>query len=284
MNFFEYLSKRSPVFFLISGSLLALLIGIPDYLLRSDLSFSIFYLIPVAFTVWYAGKTAGVFMACISAGVWFAADTASGAPYAHGYLNIWNAIVRLGFFLITVFLLDGLKREKASAREDYLTGLGNRRYFFESADAEIKRSRRYGHPFTLGYIDVDNFKYVNDRFGHDEGDALLRSIAEIIRSTVRSTDIEARLGGDEFALLLPETDAESSIKFFNKLHRKLSDAEKRTKRKATFSIGVLTFHTAPDSIDEMIKIVDGVMYSAKNSGRNLVKYEVFDHKGSRDNE
>jgi diguanylate cyclase (GGDEF)-like protein len=274
MQFMEYLDKRPRRFFIVTGSLLALLIGIPDYLLGQRIGFSIFYLLPIAVVTWYAGRKAGAFVAAFSAATWLAADLLTGRPYAEAYIPWWNAMVRLGFFFIVVFLLDAFKREKSYAREDYLTGLGNRRHFFEMAETEIRRTRRYGHPFTLAYIDVDDFKTVNDTFGHAEGDELLRTIAGAVSGNIRATDIAARLGGDEFAVLLPESDAASARKFFDKLHRLLTETVLKRDWPVTFSIGVVTFSLPPDSIDEMIRIVDRQMYSAKTDGKNRIKYEV----------
>ena len=111
--------------------------------------------------------------------------------------------------------------------------------------------------------------------GHSEGDVLLKSVAEIIHSNVRATDIDARLGGDEFALLLPETGAERAVRFFNKLHHELSKTSVGD-RTVTFSVGVVTFVQPPESIDAMIRTVDRLMYSAKEEGKNLVKFEVID--------
>ncbi len=275
LNFMQFLSRQSFRFKVVLGTILALLVGVPDYFFGRQVGFSIFYLIPVAITAWYGGKSAGFLVACMSAATWLTANILSGVSYSSTYIPLWNALVRLTFFIIVVYLLNALKREKSSAREDYLTGLGNRRHFFELAEAEIRRSSRYGHPFTLAYIDVDNFKAINDRFGHAAGDDLLKSVALHIQENIRKTDIVARLGGDEFAVLLPESDSESAAGFFDKLHKKISQAPLRNGRSVTFSIGVVTFTISPSSTDEMIKIVDRIMYEAKNSGKNIVKYAVF---------
>ncbi len=185
-------------------------------------------------------------------------------------------MVRLGFFSIIVFLLNGFKREKSFAREDSLTGLGNRRYFFERTDVEIQRSIRYSHPFSMAYIDIDDFKSVNDRYGHAEGDALLKQVGQAIAGHIRKTDIAARLGGDEFAVLIPESSNEAAKVFFSKLHTFLSGIARGESWPVTFSIGVVTFNKPAESVDEMIRIVDQLMYSAKKSGKNLVKYEVHE--------
>ena len=189
-------------------------------------------------------------------------------------MPVWNALVRLGFFLSMVFLLNAFRREKEYAREDYLTGLGNRRRFFELADVEIRRSRRYGGPFTVAYVDVDDFKAVNDEYGHSEGDVLLKGIAGVMKESTRSTDVVARLGGDEFAVLLPESGSEAAGKFIQKLHRRLVQAGNRVRRAVTFSIGVVTFETPPASGDEMVRIVDDLMYRAKIRGKDRVEFAV----------
>ncbi len=275
----KYLENKPNSFFWYSGLIVVVLIGISEYLLGYGVSISIFYLVPISLATWYAGKGTGTIFSFISAGMWFAADELSATPFTKTAVPIWNAAVRLCFFLIFVFLLDGFKREKARAREDHLTGLGNRRKFFELAEAEIKRSLRYGHPFTLAYIDVDDFKSVNDTYGHDVGDTLLKTIGGIIKQNVRTTDIDARLGGDEFAVLLPETGSERAVRFFNKLHQRLSETVVRD-RSITFSVGVITFVKPPESIDKMIRIADQLMYSVKESGKSLVKFNVIDEEQS----
>jgi diguanylate cyclase (GGDEF)-like protein len=272
----DYLGKRSKRALIAQGAFLAFLISIPDYLLGREIGFSIFYLIPITLTTWFAGRVPGVSVASVSVAVWLGADLLSGGLYAHRFTPFWNVLVRLGLFVIVVLLLDAFKREKSLAREDYLTGLGNRRHFFELAEGEIMRSQRYGHPFTLAYIDVDDFKVINDRFGHAEGDAFLKSVAHIIKSNIRATDVASRLGGDEFAVLLPESGTGPAMKFIDKLHQKLSDAALEGDRPVSFSIGAVTFIKPPDSVDEMIRIVDRLMYSAKAGGKNRVLYESFE--------
>ena len=271
----DYLGKRSKRSLVAQGAGLALLVGITGYLLGRETGIAIFYLIPISFTTWFAGRVPGVSVAAISVAIWLGADVLSGGLYAHRYTPFWNVLVRLGLFVVVVFLLDAFKREKSLAREDYLTGLGNRRHFFELAESEIMRSLRYGHPFTLAYIDVDDFKVINDRFGHAEGDVFLKLVAHIIKSNIRATDVASRLGGDEFAILLPESGSGPAMKFIDKLHEKLSDAALEGGRPVSFSIGAVTFIKPPDSVDEMIRIVDNLMYSAKAGGKNRVLYESF---------
>lgn len=276
LNIAIYLGGLSRGLIITIGLALVLLVGITEYLIGHGISISIVFLIPVSLIAWYAGRGAGLFIACISATIWLVNDVIAENAYSHTYVPLWNAVVRFGFFIIVVYLLDAFKQEKSSAREDYLTGLGNRRYFYELADNEIMRSRRYHHPLTIAYIDVDEFKFVNDRFGHAEGDDLLKAITRVIIGSIRATDIAARLGGDEFAVLLPESNAEAAMIFFDKLHRRLSKVAQKKAWAVSFSIGVATFIKTPGSSDEMIRIVDRIMYDVKDSGKNLVKYKVLE--------
>lgn len=275
---FHYLSTKSRVFILGTGFLAVLCIAIPDFLLSPTIRMSIFYLFPIILTTWLAGRAPGLIMAAVSALMWLAVALFSVAQHAEPLVPYWNAFLQLLVFIIVLLLFDAFRREKISARLDYLTGLGNRRYFFEHAETEINRLQRYGHAFTVAYIDVDNFKAVNDRYGHSAGDKLLKLISEAIRINIRVTDSVSRLGGDEFALILPETDAEAAEKFFGKLHLRLSDAIMKGKWPVTLSIGIVTYVIPPDTIDEMIRIVDTLMYSAKTSGKNQVKYLVYEKR------
>ena len=140
---------------------------------------------------------------------------------------------------------------------------------------EINRARRYDHPFTVVSIDLDNFKTVNDCFGHSTGDILLRLVARTIQQNIRVTDTVARLGGDEFAILLPETGRNVAEAILRKVQNINLDIMRRHGWPVTFSIGVATFTSPPSAVDETLRISDQLMYSAKNSGKNSIQYEVF---------
>src|SRR5512147_1201612 len=120
----DYLSRQSKRAIIVQGAVLALLIGMSGYLLGREIGFAIFYLIPISLTTWFAGRIPGVCVACVSVAAWITADILSGGLYTHGFTPFWNVLVRLGLFVIVILLLDGFKREKSLAREDYLTGLG----------------------------------------------------------------------------------------------------------------------------------------------------------------
>src|SRR4030042_6961301 len=124
------------------------------------------------------------------------------------------------------------------ARKDFLTGIPNRQAFFEIAGIEINRCRRHGYPLTIAYIDCDNFKVINDRFGHQTGDNLLCSVANTLQKSIRVTDIVARLGGDEFAILLPETGYEPAEVVIRKIQKILLDFMQKNEWTIIFRFGV----------------------------------------------
>jgi diguanylate cyclase (GGDEF)-like protein/PAS domain S-box-containing protein len=172
-------------------------------------------------------------------------------------------------------LQAALESEKSISRIDFLTGIPNRRTFFQTLNAEVKRVRRYPRPLTVAYIDVDNFKQVNDGLGHAVGDELLRTIGKSLEETLRETDTAARLGGDEFAILLPETDGENASVVMNKVQEHLTEAVQKREWPVTFSVGVVTFTTGMKSAEEMIKVADELMYKVKRKGKSAMVSEIF---------
>lgn len=275
MNLVEYLNKQSKGFLILFGVLFIFAVGLVDYIMALEIGLSIFYLPSIFLTTWFVGTWAGILTSFISALTWLAIDLIKEKTYSLSFTPYWNALVRLGFFLIVVFLQRALRNEQLLARVDSLTKIVNRRYFFELSDNEINKSKRYERPFSVSYIDIDNFKDVNDRFGHKTGDNLLRTVTDTINKNIRSTDIFARLGGDEFILLFPETKADEAREAVCKLQKLLMLAMKKNRWPVTFSFGVVTFLTPPENPDDMIIKADQLMYSAKKAGKNLIRYEVF---------
>ncbi len=196
-----------------------------------------------------------------------------------GLLFVPLYLVPACMFLCIIRMLALLRtsrdRETSLTMIDNVTGVTNRKAFYNLAALEIDRSRRYKHPFTVAYLDIDNFKLVNYRSGLTIGDSLLHSVGETIRSHIRDVDLVSRLGGDEFAILLPETGAEPSQIVISRLRSQLLDAMKKNDWSVTFSFGVVTFVNPPDSVEEMIKKASVLMYSAKNSGANVIDQEIY---------
>jgi diguanylate cyclase (GGDEF)-like protein len=255
-----------------------------DTITGPDLSFLVFYFVPVLFATWFSGRRAGIIFSIMCAGAWFFSDVMSHSSYSHPAVPYWNVAVKCGIFLITVELLFRLKkaltREMELARKDELTGAANRRSFFESAQIEIDRTHRYKHPFTLAYFDCDDFKQINDTFGHVTGDKVLRIICATIINNIRSTDVLARLGGDEFALLLSETGYDQAHAVVEKLNAMLLEKLSKERIAATFSIGVVTFLRPPSSVDDLLKKTDAVMYSVKRDGKNTIKHIIWKESAS----
>ena len=258
------------------GILSVLVIGLIDYLITIDISLSICYLIPIFIVTRYVSRTPGILLSVVSGVIWYLAEYTAKTDL-NVLLLLWNTIVILTVFLIVVYLLSALKdayeREKDLARIDGLTQIYNRRYFLEILRVESKRALRYQRCLTLVYVDVDNFKTVNDRFGHVRGDNLLCLIADTVRNSLRETDICARLGGDEFALLLPETDFKSAELVLQRIQQKLIKAAKDNSFDVGFSMGAITFLELPESVDNMLERVDSLMYQVKNSGKNGLKHQ-----------
>ena len=167
-------------------------------------------------------------------------------------------------------LRERLERERVLSRSDCLTGVYNRRAFLEIAEAELERARRYRHPLSLAFFDLDGFKKINDELGHQAGDELLALVARTIKSCVRRTDCLARLGGDEFALLMPETAQNAAESVIVKVRLALLEATRNAGRSVTCSIGLTTQCPPPASLQEVLSTADGLMYMAKQSGKNRI--------------
>jgi diguanylate cyclase (GGDEF)-like protein len=161
-----------------------------------------------------------------------------------------------------------LAKERELSRLDALTGVGNRRAFYEVLEAERSRAVRYSRPLTVAYLDLDNFKKVNDSKGHGAGDLLLTKVANKLRTSLRITDFVSRLGGDEFAVVLPETNVHAAEKVLEKLRVTLLEETSAHYCEVTFSIGAVTFLNPKDSLEVMVRIADETMYTAKTNGKN----------------
>lgn len=279
MRFLAVFEKRSKPFWMFLGMALIAGVGIIDFLTGYELAFSLFYLIPVSIVAWATTLRLGVLTALASAMVWLVADAAAGNFYSQPFIYVWNTFIRFSFFIVTALLLAALKRtlghEKELARTDYLTGAANSRFFYDLLEMEMDRFPRYKRPFTLTYIDLDNFKSVNDRFGHLVGDQVLCMVVNSAKMNLRKTDVVARLGGDEFALLLPETDQQSARVALAKIHDGLIKMMRQNDWPVTFSIGALTCSAVPASSDELLRIADELMYDVKCDSKDAIKYSVY---------
>ena len=268
----DIFSSRSPATVLTVSLALLALLGWLDHV-TGDYSLIIFYVIPVSLVAWFVSRTNGMLFCLLALAIRFIADVLPG-PYMvrNSELHFWNVCVEFLFLLLMSLLFSALRStldsEKTRASTDPLTGALNRRSFFELAEYELNRLRRYSQPLTLAYIDLDNFKNVNDRLGHHIGDKLLMEVVTTITANIRSTDILSRFGGDEFVLLLPETGSDAARSFLAKVHDHLQQAMTSRHWPVTFSIGAVTYLKTPATMDEVISRADMLMYDVKRSGKN----------------
>ena len=160
---------------------------------------------------------------------------------------------------------------------DSLTGLFNRRAFEKKVEEEFERAKRYNHPLSLLILDIDNFKVINDTYGHHGGDTALIKISETLKGRTRRSDFPSRYGGEEFVLILPETDAENAIQVAGKIHEEIRGSQFGTTGRPfllTVSIGVSSSSNKEYSDwREMLADADRALYVAKNSGKDRI--EVF---------
>jgi len=167
-----------------------------------------------------------------------------------------------------------LRQEKHLARIDSLTGAANRRAFHEGLEGELSRAKRYGRPFSVAYLDLDNLKRVNDDLGHEAGDAVLCAVSATVRKNLRRTDMIGRIGGDEFAILLSEANANTARAATDKFSNHLLDAMRQSWWPITFSIGLVTCLKAATSAEELMKKADDLMYQVKKSGKNNISQAI----------
>jgi diguanylate cyclase (GGDEF)-like protein len=201
---------------------------------------------------------------------------------AIGVINITNKVISKGCFTgEDLNLLTALGNQAAVAINntslyemaitDELTKLYIRRFFNLKLESEFRRAKRYGHKLTLAMCDVDHFKKVNDTYGHQAGDTVLQTIANLLKANVRDTDIPARFGGEEFVVILPETSAEGGLIFGERFREAVAGSKAAgLPCQITISIGLATYPDDADSIQTLIGTADSALYEAKHQGRNRV--------------
>lgn len=279
---FEILENGHPIFWTMGGIGSIGLLGIIDMLTGNEITFSLFYIAPIVLVTWAVDQSAGLFMSLLSALTLLGAEIASGQIYSSPGIYVANTLIRAGFYIIVTYLVAELHKarqeEQLAARTDFVSGAANARYFHELLQMEINRIHRYPHPITVVYIDIDDFKLVNDLFGHKIGDEVLRSIASELKAQLRRTDVVARVGGDEFALLLPSTHQPEAKVVISKLQANLTETLKQSNWPITFSMGAVTCVSPPHSPEQLLNMADELMYQVKNSTKNDVRFFTWGRK------
>jgi len=157
-----------------------------------------------------------------------------------------------------------------AAFTDHLTGLANRRRFERQLEREVNRTIRLGHPFCLLMIDIDNFKKLNDTFGHNAGDEAIRAIGKVLREGTRGIDLAARFGGEEFAILLVETQLNAGLEVAERLRVAIKSISIPSAGHVTASFGVAECPSGAQTANDLLKAADSLMYQAKRNGRDKV--------------
>ena len=221
-----------------------------------------------------------------------------GPPKSGGFLGIGPpALAILVLFLMlgvalawslarTLTRLHGRVAEQAIT--DPLTGLWNRRHMAETLEREVARALRFGHPISLIITDVDDFKQINDREGHLQGDIVLETVADVVREGTRSIDVAARYGGDELAVILVETDREGALIVGERLADSMRGVQVPLSEGGTMgvtiSLGVATIPDSADSLDSLVDAADRALLRAKRAGKNQIRAAPATRPGDHPNE
>ena len=274
-------SGRTPLYMTAGAVALVVVVGVIDYLTGFQSSFAPMYMVPVAVIAWFRGRSAGVVAAFFAGAVQLSFDYAAAGSTRYLAGIAWNtvSVVLLATFMaVTLALLHNvLDQESRLARTDPTTEVSNARGFSEQLAAEIARSRRYGRSFSVAYLDLDDFKQVNDRLGHAAGDRLLKLAGVAMTRMLRESDSIGRLGGDEFALLFPETGEDAARTVGDKLLETFAELSRDEDWRTAASIGIATFTQPPESGDEVLRCADDLMYEAKRAGKGRVVVATFPH-------
>ncbi|QDU59726.1 Diguanylate cyclase DosC [Planctomycetes bacterium Pan216] len=290
MALLTYFSQQPNVLVLVLALTLIIFIGAIDARDSYELSSSLFYLGPTLLAAYSVGRWAGIGLSLVSALTWLVADRIAVHDYTSPVAQYWNAGFQFVLFLIFALFASSLRaaleRERHRANTDGLTGVANPRRFLELVKADVVQARATGCPVTMAYLDLDDFKLVNDRLGHGAGDELLRTVADVLRDHVRDEDVIARLGGDEFAIFFFDASYETAGEILERLRRDFLSEMRRHESPVSFCIGAATFVEIPDSVNELISEADTLMYLAKAKGKNAIEHRqvepsrgVADHDG-----
>ena len=250
-----------------------------QFSLEAHLRVSLTLLPPIMLVAWYAGMGWGLGAACVVVLSWLAADLLATTPPEPSWVAYVNAGVRAGVFGLIAGLVAALRaayrQQSLLATQDALTGLGNRHRFMAVADIERQRASRFGHALALAYLDLDDFKAVNDAFGHAQGDEVLRVAGRFLRKRLRSIDYAARLGGDEFVVLVSASGVQAVARGLMDVHQGLVDALRHAGFSVGVSAGIAVFPQAPPSVPAMLQAADRLMYQAKLQGKSQAHQAVI---------
>jgi diguanylate cyclase (GGDEF)-like protein len=247
--------------------LLALLIGWLDASAGPEVHLSIFYLVPIGMAAWFLGRRLGLAMAFLCGAIWLAADTMGGALYSQDWIPLWNTVALLAFFSLFAIGLSYLRRvleeEARLARHDLLTNIPNLRSFQEQMPHELRMAAGQGSSVTLGLVEVHDLAYINERFGSQSGDLLLRVTARTLRESLRPQDLLCRVGGTTFAVVLPGTDTPAATGVLEKVREKVLDRMRTYDRPLSVAIAAVSAQRPTPEGGDLMEKTDSLLRSIK---------------------
>lgn len=276
------MTRHSVIFAL--SMLWILSVGYADLQIGLQVSMMLLYAVPILLSARYCGRLEGISVAAVAAASWLLVNVIHGRPEESDAVLSWNALTRFGIFALIAYTVSlqanlrrALERESLRANTDRLTGLLNKGAFRERVEEEMNEAKRYNHSLSLAFIDLDNFKQVNDIQGHARGDQLLQMVSQTILHTIRKTDVAGRIGGDEFAICYTETGAEHIREAVGKLIKGFEMVTSQFGwQEVTASIGVVTCTVIEDDYDALLAKADKLMYLAKENGKNVAEFMAID--------
>jgi diguanylate cyclase (GGDEF)-like protein len=262
-------------------------IGLADYVTTFELALSLLYLLPILAVAWWSHRGTALGVAFLGLGIAFVTDLASREGHSLSIVA-WDAVTRAFVFIgaseltavvgaerrrlraVVDCLKRMLEREAALARMDPLTGLPNSRAFREALGRTLERASRDGEKTVVAYLDVDNFKHVNDRHGHGAGDDLLKRFGELLRTSLRPGDVAGRLGGDEFGVIFAGVSPEDVVQLAKQLVARVAELGKDYPGcELGVSVGIAAPSGVPDG-ERVLQLADAAMYEAKAFGKGRV--------------
>lgn len=257
------------------GVVLGLLaVGAVDAATGIDVRVLSLYFVPLALAGWRLGRPGAVLASLLAVTVWMAAQYFGGAQRWSAWIWGVNLVTQTAAFVTVgmpvALLAERLEAEASLGRRDMLTGLPNRRALLEEAAVVLPLCGRHANAVSLALLDLDNFKQVNDRLGHERGDDVLRAFAAVLASTPRASDVAARLGGDEFVLLMPHTRRDEALALVQRVRSRFAADARVARTGVTVSVGLLTEDPAASTLEALLRRADAALYDGKLGGKDRV--------------
>lgn len=272
-------SWRLRLAFWLSGMAITAVLTFLRVTTDAEFAFMSFVILPVLLIAWFGKRWEGIAFSAVASTLWAGADLLAGRQFSMAWVPLVNGLTRFAVFALIAYLTAMLRivllRQRDEARRDALTGLLNRRAFHEVGIDESERAKRHNYPLAIAFLDLDNFKQLNDIKGHKAGDRALKAVALTMSKSLRTTDRIARLGGDEFAVILPEVGFEAACDSGRRLANAINNAM-RMFPPVSVSVGIAWFEHQERTFAQMLDAADGLMYEVKNAGKQDMRCERFD--------